>query len=183
MSDAASPAGEQRPRPQYGEYATPDEQRARIRQPLPEPVPPVAPAPAAPPTTGRPGRQAGAVAPGRLFDRAAAVALLVYGLLSLTSAIPALLDPTPLLAAMGLDAGDLGVTTTGGWGIASAVLLVGGWLLTAWLTWLAHRRGWIVFWIPLAGGIVFNGLAGVLVAVGLLGDPGVFDAILRQNGG
>ncbi|KQZ05005.1 hypothetical protein ASD19_03100 [Microbacterium sp. Root53] len=183
MTDATSP-GEPRPRPQYGEYATPEEQRARIRRP--QPLPPL-PEPGAPPATpvspvGAPVKAAG-MTPGRLIDRAAAVALLVYGLVSMVNAISAMLDPAPLLDAMGLDAGELGVTSTGGWGIAAALLLAGGWLLTAWLTWRAHRRGWILFWIPLAGGFVFNALSGLVVAFGLLSDPVVLQAVLDQAAG
>lgn len=173
------PGGE-RPMPRYGEYATPEEQAARIRQPLPAPAAQVPQAaPAAPRRTDR-----AATTPGRILDRGAAVALLAYGLLSLANGIPAILDPAPLLAAVGLDAGELGVTTTGVWGVVAALLLGIGWLATAWLTWLAHRRGWaVVFWIPLVGGLAFNALSGVIVAVALLGDPVVMDAVLRQSGG
>lgn len=165
-----------RPRPQYGEYASPEEQAARIR--IPQPAPPLPPAPptATPAFPDAPATRR----TGRLIDRAAAVALLVYGLLSLANAIPALLDPAPLLDAMGLDGEALGVTTTGGWGVAAAIVLAGGWVLTAWLTWRAHQRGWVVWWIPLAGGLLFNALSGVLVGVGLLSDPAVLQAVLDQ---
>ena len=180
MSDAAD-GDTHPPRPQYGEYATPEEQRARIREPgsLGAPVPPPPTAAARP----APSRPTAALTPGRMIDRAVAVGLLVYGLLSMITAVPALLDPASLLGAMGLDAGQLGVTSTGVWGILAVVVLLAGWLLTAWLTWRAHRRGWIVCWIPLAGGFVFNALSGILVAIGLLTDPNVLDAVLRQTGG
>ncbi|WP_345750990.1 DUF6264 family protein [Microbacterium rhizophilus] len=168
-----------RPRPQYGEYATPEEQAARIRHPLPVP-PPVARSEAAPATAAV---ARAALSPGRILDRATAVALLVYGLLSFVNAIPAILEPASLLTALGLDADDFDVTSVGGWGIAAAVVLVVGWIVTAWLTWLAHRRGWILFWVPLAGGVVFNAISGALVTFALLSDPAIFDAVLRQAGG
>lgn len=176
MSLPGDPAGE-RPRPQFGEYATPEEQAARIRQPLP--VAPVAwpdsPEPDAFQKTQR--------SSGWILDRAVAIALLTYGLLSMINAAPATMDPRPLLEVMGLDSDAIGLTTTGGWGIAALVTLIGGWLLTAWMTWRGHRRGWrFVFWIPLAGGFVFNLISGVLVSIALLSDPAVLDALLRQSG-
>ncbi|MER7796693.1 DUF6264 family protein [Microbacterium sp. NPDC096154] len=170
-----------RPRPQYGEYATPEEQAARIRQPLP----PLssAPAPAAPPVATPGVRTPAAMTPGRVVDRGAAVALLAYGLLSLANAIPAILDPSALLDLLALDVDPAGLAATRAWGVAAIAVLVLGWVLTAWLTWRAHRRGWVVFWIPLAGGLVFNAVSGVMMAIGLLADPAVFDAVLRQSGG
>lgn len=184
MSDGAS--GE-RPKPQYGEYATPEEQAARIRQPLPEAfqVPPAVPTgPAGWPADAPAERKGPAPAtPGRIIDRAVAIALLAYGLLSLASAIPVALDPERLLAPVGLDAAELGVTTTGVWGILSVLVLAGGWLATAWATWGAHRRGWLLFWIPLAGGLLVNLIAGILLSFPLLANPDVTDAILRQVGG
>jgi hypothetical protein len=185
--DVTDPLPGDRPRPQYGEYATPEEQAARIRQPMPAPQPVAHPAPEAPgprsPLTAAPGGSRTPLTAGRILDRAVAVALLAYGLLSLVSAIPATLDPAPLLEMMGLDPGELGVTTTGGWGVAAALVLVVGWIVTALATVLAHRRGWIVFWIPLVGGFVFNAISGILVSVALLADPAVVDAVLRQSGG
>lgn len=188
MSDSTSglPFGD-RPRPQYGEYATPEEQAARIRQPLPAPAP-AEPAPAAAPASpsgwpdAAPAKRAPST-PGRIVDRAVAIAMLAYGLLSLLSAIPAILDPAALLPALGLDPDDFAMTTTGVWGIVAAISLGLGWALTAWATWAAHKRGWIVFWIPIVGGFVFNTLAAILVSTPLLADPAVRDAILNQIGG
>lgn len=176
MTDATGDAP--RPVPQYGEYATPEEQAARIRQPLSVP-PPAAAAPQAQPAAAT---SPAALTPGRVVDRAVAVGLLVYGLLSLVNGIPAILDPTPLLDTIGVDAGELGVTSTGAWGVLAVAVLALGWVATAWFTWRAHRRGWIVFWIPLVGGFVFNTISGIIVAIALLGDPAVMDAVLRQTG-
>lgn len=188
VTDSSSdlPLGD-RPRPQYGEYATPEEQAARIRQPLPAPAraePMPAPAPPAPASwpEAAPAKRA-ASSPGRIVDRAVAIAMLAYGMLSLLSAIPAILDPAALLPALGLDPDDFAMTTTGAWGIAAAISLGLGWALTAWATWVAHKRGWIVFWIPIVGGFVFNTLAAILVSTPLLADPAVRDAILNQLGG
>ncbi|WP_203137994.1 DUF6264 family protein [Microbacterium sp. JZ31] len=174
-SESAAMSGD-RPRPQYGEYATPEEQAARIQQPLP-PLAPVAPPAAAEPTPSR-----RALTPGRILDRAVAIGLLVYGVLSLVSAIPATLDPAPLLTMLGLDADEVGLTATGAWGIAAAITLVFGWLVTAWATYAAHRRGWVVFWIPFVGGFVFNAISAILITAALLSDPAVLDAVMRQSG-
>lgn len=164
------------PRPQYGEYATPEEQAARIRQPPRPSAPPVAP-----PSPAAPAARAG-LTPGRMIDRAVAVGLLVYGLFSMVSAVPATMDPAPLLTMLGLEADEVGLTSTGGWGIAAAITLAAGWFVTAWATYAAHRRGWILFWIPLVGGFVFNAVSGILITVALLSDPAVVDAVLRQSG-
>ena len=168
-----------RPRPQYGEYATPQEQAARIRTPLPAPPPVVQQAPVR--ATTLPGERS-VPTPGRTLDRAAAVGLLVYGLFSVVSSIPAIFRPAPLLTAFGLDAASLGSFTMGGWGVAAAIILGLGWLATAWATYAAHRRGVLLFWIPLAGGFVFNLISGVLIMAALLSDPTVLDAVMRQAG-
>ena len=42
------------------------------------------------------------------------------------------------------------------WGIAAALVLAIGWLLTAALSWWSLRRGRLTWWIPVVGGIVFT---------------------------
>src|SRR4051794_31950062 len=113
MSDQPS---DSRPRPQYGEYATPEEQRARIRQPAPEatrtsgpatpvgvrtgvgaaPKPPKTQPKAGPlPPASSPSRPA-QTGPGfdtpqsrvRVVDRIVTFALLTYGLVNVVSLIP-----------------------------------------------------------------------------------------------
>src|SRR5690606_17654611 len=82
-----------RPAPQYGEYATPEEQRARIRQPDPAAAPPPAAAvqPYAPhPPHARPTTDA--ARPTRAADRIITFALLAYGLITVVTAVPQMLD-------------------------------------------------------------------------------------------
>ena len=90
------PRGDARPQPLYGQYATPEEQRARIRQPdatwaletgqsvSPAATPPRQPAP---PAGARPPSATTKAAPtrGRLVDRVVTVGLLAYGLFAVVS--------------------------------------------------------------------------------------------------
>ena len=190
MSDAASESGAQRPgaprpRPQYGEYATPEEQRARIRQPdatyaletgqavvsapaVPAPAVP-APAAAAPPRS-------------RVVDRIVTVSLLAYGLFNVLSSFPAFLDyaayAQAMFAVMGVDAELADPAAGRPWGIAAAVLLSVGWIATALLSWASMRRGRLTWWIPLVAGIVFTFAAGTLMVVPLVNDPAAWDALV-----
>ncbi|GGH38496.1 DUF6264 family protein [Microbacterium album] len=175
MSGPTPPAGG----PRFGEYATPEEQRAHIRAPLHEPpVPP----PAGPPAAASAGTSTRR-SPGRTLDRVVAVGLLIYGLLTVVRAATVLLDPVALADAIGVDAGSVGLHSTGAWGVAGALVLAVGWFVTAWATWKAHVRGWVLFWIPLAGGAVFNLFSAMIVANALLSHPGLIDVLVQRFAG
>lgn len=166
-----------RPAPQFGQYASPEEQRARMGMPPDAPLSsaPVPPAAAPPqPVPAKPGT-------GRLVDRAATVAMLVYGIFSIVQSIPLMLDATDLLAAMGLDVELSDPGALRGWGVAAVVALAAGWIATAALSWRMIRRGRLSFWVPIAGAVVFNLLASLLVVLPLVGDPAVVDALLRMQ--
>jgi hypothetical protein len=198
MSDPSQPEAAPDPaptastprRPQFGEYATPEEQRAHIRQPSavtppapPRPRPTPAPAGGAPlgmsPT--RPAAVPGAAPRARLGDRIATVALLGYGLFSVLSSIPAFVDYTTyaqtLLKAIGVDVTLSDPGAGHAWGIAAGIVLGVGWLLTAFLSALRLRAGRMAWWIPVVGGIVFNLIASGLMVAPLLSDPAVWAAI------
>lgn len=195
MSDAApeqrphAPGDASRPRPQYGEYATAEEQRARIRQPdathaleTGQPVMPAAePAPAAPITVGGVGA-AGAPPRPRTVDRIVTVALLAYGLFTVLSSFPAFLDygayAQAMFAVMGVDAELADPAAGRPWGIAAAVVFAVGWIATALLSWWSLRRGRVTWWIPLVAGVVFTFAAGMLMVVPLMNDPAVWDALV-----
>ena len=183
MIDASTGNGEGRPRPQYGEYATPEEQRARIQRPevtealdagvAPQPERP-APAPV---DAARPGALR-----GPLWDRIITGGLLAYGLVSTVSTIVQLLD-FPRYAESAANV--LGVDATytnlqGGyvWGAAAALVYGIGWLLTALLTWRRLKRGKIAFWIPIAGFVATALVAGVCVTLALVGDQQFMTAII-----
>jgi hypothetical protein len=184
VTDGSDP----RPRPQYGEYATPEEQRARIQQPDVTVALETGAAPAAAET---PAAAAASEPPSeliaarrRFFDRVLTIALLIYAVFSVATAIPALVDYTgyvqTLFEFMGIsDAPDPSMNGRP-WGVAASLVLGVGLLLTAAVSWIMLQRGKITFWVPLVGGIVFNLLSGVLLMVPLLSDPALMGALLSQ---
>jgi hypothetical protein len=187
VSDPEGPAGP--PRPQYGEYASPEEQRARIRQPAyppaspqpgaaPPPLPPIAPIPG--PAASAPGVRRHPV------DFVVTLALLAYGLWNVVSTVPALFDigsyVHELLSVMGTDAQLSDPDAARGYGIAAAVVMIVLWLAAAVLSGLQMRRGRIAWWIPLVAGVLASLVTGILLTIPLLADPGVRDAILSLSG-
>ena len=168
-----------RPRPQYGEYATPEEQRARIRQPeaamahVPEPV---AHAPVAPATRA-------AVEPrSRMTDRIVTFALLAYGLVNVVTTFPALIDygsyADTVFKLMNVDVELTDPAAGRPWGIAAAFVLAIGWAVTALVSWWSLRRGRRTWWIPVVGAIVFTIISGALMLVPLMSDPAVWDVLV-----
>lgn len=204
MSDAASDARPSahdeapRPRPQYGEYATAEEQRARIRQPdathaletgqsVAPPAEKAQAAPAARAASGSAGTvgafgAAGAPPRPRTVDRIVTVALLAYGLFTVLTSLPAFLDygayAQAMFAVMGVDAELADAAAGRPWGIAAAIVLGVGWIATALLSWWSLRRGRVTWWIPLVAGVVFTFAAGMLMVVPLINDPAVWDALV-----
>ena len=183
MSDAARPAPDPRPRPQFGEYATPEEQRARIRQPdaslVYEPAPVVdAPAGAHAPAAASPAP----ATRSRAVDRIVTFALLAYGLVNVISSFPALVDfsgyAQTMFDLLGVETALSDPAAGRPWGIAAAVVLAVGWIVTAALSWLNMRRGRLSWWIPLVGGVVFTFASAMLVLVPLMNDPAVWEALV-----
>lgn len=168
-----------RPRPQYGEYASPEEQRARIQRPevtealeagvapAPEPVAEAAPA------ANR--------ARGPLADRVATFVLLVYGLISVISTVTQLLDfpgyAERAAQILGVDATYTALSTGYVWGAVASVVYAIGYLLTAALTWRRLRRGRIAFWVPLVGFAATTLVAGVCITIALTADPAFLSAL------
>ncbi|MBF4563276.1 hypothetical protein ITJ43_14170 [Microbacterium sp. VKM Ac-2870] len=175
-----------RPRPQYGEYATPEEQRARIQSPsagaphphpvLPHTAPSHMPPPTVPATTA-------AARPTRTADRVITFALLVYGLVTVLSAVPQLWDFTGFaqtwMRVAGIDATFTNTAQGDLWGRVAALVFIGGWLLTAVLSWLSVRARRLSWWIPLVGAIVTFIVATVCLTVPLLGDPAIVSHFAR----
>lgn len=174
------PAPEERPRPAYGEYATPEEQRAAIRLPLPEaPAPPAAslssvphhaPLPVPRPTTT-------AARPTRRADRIITLALVVYGFITVLSAVPQLWHFNEFaqtwMTLAGIDATFTNTAAGDLWGRIGAAVFAIGWLITALLSWRSVIRGRLSWWIPLVGAIATFVLVSVCLTVPLLGDPAV----------
>lgn len=187
MSDPNTPD----PKPRYGEFASPEEQRARIQQPEFETLPPppgTVPPPAALPPLAPSGQFGGppsfgqaAASPRRRIDLFATVGLLVYGLFTVLTSTPRLLDPAEysatLFAALGIEGGLSDPAAALPWGIGAVMVLVFGWLGTAAVSMRRLRAGRVTFWIPVVGGVVFNIIAAVLMTVPVVNDPGVWSAI------
>ncbi|WP_334146772.1 DUF6264 family protein [Microbacterium sp.] len=171
-------------RPQYGELATPEEQRrAAGLPPLGEipPVPPMmqlsAPEPVA--QAPNPGRS-------RPVDRFVTIGLLAYGLVNVVITGLSYLDlPTVMNESMkilGID-GEFSNFAQGKlWGTIAAALLVIGWALTAALAIKRLRRGKVAWWVPLVGAVVTMAVVSACIAVPMFNDP-AFMAYLEQMSG
>lgn len=174
MSDAES-----RPRPQYGEYATPEEQRARIQHPeVTEALQSgVAPEPDSEPTAAPAAHRAR----GPLADRVVTFVLLVYGLVSVISTIVQLLDfpgyAERAAQILGVDATYTALSSGFVWGAVASVVYGVGYLVTAALTWRRLRRGRVAFWVPLVGFVATTLLAGVCITIALMADPTFLSAL------
>ncbi|MEW1833998.1 DUF6264 family protein [Microbacterium sp. NPDC079995] len=161
-----------RPRPQYGEYATPEQQRAAIHHPEPSPAASVDPPhpPTAPATTV-------AARPTRMADRIITVALLAYGLVTVVGAIPQLVDfrsfADTWMEVAGVD-GEFTNTAQGAlWGGIGAAVFAVGWLVTAAWAWRSLARGRVSWWIPLVGAIATFVIVSVCLVIPIFGDPGL----------
>lgn len=169
-----------RPRPQFGEYATPEEQQARIQRPeVTEALEAgVAPQEASPATAS----PTAATRRGPLVDRVVTLMLLVYGLLSVVTTITQVLD-FPAYAeqaaqVLNIDARYTNLPAGFVWGAIAAVVYGVVYLATAVVTWRRLKRGRIAFWVPLVGFAVSTLLGGACIAVALVSDPGYLSALM-----
>ena len=169
-------------RPQYGEYATPEEQRRLAGLPPADAVavvedqtmPVAAPAKAPAPNPRR----------GNV-DRIVTIALLAYGLVNVVMTAISYLDlPTVLQQSMqilGID-GEFSNFAQGRlWGGIAAVVLVIGYAVTALVAFRRLRAGKRAWWIPLVGAAVTMILVTICIMVPMLGDA-AFVQYLRSAG-
>lgn len=174
MNDAHDP----RPRPAYGEYATPEEQRARISQPSPELEPPVVePGAAAEPGLAAAERgEAAASTPIRLpVDRIATLTLLAMGAVNVFFSVQGFLD---LAATLGRTMSEIGIPgeftniqAAQTWGAISAVVLLAGYLITALASWRRLSSGRRAWWIPVVGAAITYVIVVACLTVPIAGDP------------
>lgn len=171
-----TPADDERSRPAYGEYATPEEQRARIVQSgsaAPDAVAPPVAMPAVPPAPQPWGARA-ARAP-RPADRLATIVLLAFGAMNvLLSAMSYLnLDDaaTQAMKMLGITGAFTNVDAARLWGVIAAVVLVAGFVVTAMLALRRLRTGRLTWWIPLVGAVATYLVVYVCILIPLLGDP------------
>ena len=183
--ESASP----RPAPQYGEYATPEEQRAAIREPAPsfayDDAAPAVPRPVAPPQQSTRPMHATtrAAQPTRRADRVITLILLAYGLVTVISAVAQLWHFADFAQTWMRVAGIAGEFTNIAqgdlWGRIGAALLVLGWLATAIVSLRVLSRGRISWWIPLVGAIVTYTALTACLMVPLFGDPAIAAHLVR----
>lgn len=176
-------------RPQYGEYATPEQQAERIRQsggtpePVPAPVPVVVPSPVVADASS--GEPVVATPPARRGDRFITIALLAYGLFTVVTSIPQLIDYAGFvdiaLEMGGIDAEFTATETGRTWGIIAAIVFAAGWIVTALLSWRAMTRGRISWWIPVVGGVVTFAVVSGCLTVPIMSDPTVIEQLLQTR--
>lgn len=162
-------------RPQYGEYATPEEQRRLAGLPPMDAVEEVptadsavsreTPASASAPTAGAP----------RPWDRILTIALMAYGLISVIINTAAYLDLSSMMndsmEIIGIEGEFTNFAQAKIWGTIAAFVLVVGWMLTAWLSFKRLRTGKLTWWVPLVGAAVTMIIVSLCIAVPMMGDP------------
>ncbi|WP_285039312.1 DUF6264 family protein [Plantibacter sp. lyk4-40-MEA-4] len=199
---------ESRPRPQFGEYASPEEQRARIAEPIDEQraeelgIAPVVPVGRQPrqqqePTlreqTREQAHEPGVMQPGAATvaarrpvagDRIATSILLGLGLVGLIYTMPGMLDLPgqirPFLVQMGVS----GYSSDGlasAMGILALGIQIALWMGAVILSRRSLRAGRITFWIPIVAGVVANVVFILCLSVALGADPAVFEYVRSQQ--
>ncbi|MEQ6898816.1 DUF6264 family protein [Microbacterium sp. KR10-403] len=180
MSDAGSGG---RPRPQYGEYASAAEQRARIQVPQHEeqPAPPVP----APPLWGASPQAPARPAPAQAANRVITIGLLAYGAINVLMSVFSFLDLSTVIDTtyriMGVPGSFANQASAHTWGIVAAIVLVLGYAGTVW--WSVHvmRRGRLSWWIPLVGAAVTYVIVSVFVAIPMMTDPAFVTYVTGSN--
>lgn len=171
-------AGE-RPRPQFGAFATPEEQRVRSGRAV-EPVDPALVPRDMPP--GAEPRATPGVRRRGFGDRVATIALLVFGLFMVLDSISAYTDPAALLDALRLEVELVDYAGQRAAGVVAVVVMLIGWLATTWFVWRRGVAGKSMWWIALIAGVVFTIIGGLIVAIPLVSDPNVFAAFAEMQG-
>jgi hypothetical protein len=193
-----------RPRPQFGEYASPEEQRARIAEPIDEQraeelgIAPVVPVERQPrqrhePTLREQTREPGVVQPGAptvaakrpvAGDRLATSILLGLGLVGLIVTMPGLLDLPGLIRPALVRMGVSGYSSDGlasAMGILALGLQIALWVGAIILSSRSLRAGRLTFWIPLVAGVAANLVVVICLAVAMGADPAFMEYVRSQQ--
>jgi hypothetical protein len=166
---------DERPRPQYGEYATPEQQASAAGLPYQPPAPDAAArvnvAPPSSETPVSPAVQARSAYPG---DRLGTLFLLGIGVFTLLQSLPEYLSYSTALNSinkqLGIGAFPL-VSLADKVGIALLVVHVVIFLLTVWWALRTLARGKRAFYIPLVGFAVFAVIYSVVITLLIHADP------------
>ena len=172
-----------RPRPQFGEYATPEEQKKAIKVPLDdvESIPvesQVSPTSHISVQTPAPVK----AAPGG--NRFATVLLLGIGLVTILLSLSALVDLPDAISSAFAQMGvgnftSVALAQTMGW---TAILIeVVLWGVALWLSLRALGRGKVAWWIPLVFGVIANIAVFACVAIAMGGDPAFMEYVSRTS--
>ncbi|WP_298037221.1 DUF6264 family protein [uncultured Microbacterium sp.] len=172
-------------RPQYGEYATVEEQRRLAGLPPLDAVEAVPAEPAAlrPAATASPEE---AAPKPRSWDRLLTIALLAYGVVNVFMTAGSYLDlPAVMnesLQLLGVD-GEFSNFAQGRlWGTIAAAVLVIGWVITAVLSMRRLRTGKISWWVPLVGALATGVVVSFCIAVPMMGDPAFLSYLESMTG-
>ncbi|WP_285027447.1 DUF6264 family protein [Plantibacter sp. ME-Dv--P-122b] len=199
---------ESRPRPQFGEYASPEEQRARIAEPIDEqraeelgiaPVVPVERQPrqrqeqtlreqtreqAHEPEASQAGAPTVAARRPVAGDRIATSILLGLGLVGLIVTMPGLLDLPGLIRPALVQMGVSGYSSDGlasAMGILALGLQIALWVGAIILSSRSLRAGRLTFWIPLVAGVAANLVVVICLAVAMGADPAFMEYVRSQQ--
>ncbi|SEB35119.1 hypothetical protein SAMN04489806_0032 [Paramicrobacterium humi] len=181
---------DERPRPQYGEYASPEEQRRAIRVPAAHNNEPVPVADHTPPHASVPAPARGGVDPiiaaaRRRADRLATYLLLGVGLFSVLSTIPTLLQLPEVLTEVFTQFGiaaftEVAYARTMAWVILVSQALL--WVLALALSLRQIKRERMSWWIPFVIGVVANLVLLIGMSLVMIADP-AFVQYVNQNAG
>ncbi|MFK4761008.1 DUF6264 family protein [Microbacterium sp. ZW T5_45] len=178
-------------RPQYGELATPEEQRRAAGLPPLDEVPPspdaapelspagsaVPPVASAPPPT--PARR-------NPVDRFATIGLLAYGLVNVVSTAMSYLNlPAVMTEAMkilGVEGEFTNYAQGRLWGTIAAIVLFAGWAATTVFALRRLRTGKLSWWVPLVGAAATMIAASICVAIPTMNDPAFIAYVNSMNG-
>ena len=170
---------EQRPRPQYGEYATPQAQAEAMGLPSPAPAAPSVPGPAQaeaahPPAALQSAQPAGAAHRREQTNLIVTVTLLALGLVNVGMSIGSYRDLGATIQTV-YDRLGYGTYTSSGLaaslGVVAIVVSVVVWLATAAVSALLIRRRRVSWWVPLVGATLLFVAIAVIMTVAVVSDP------------
>lgn len=177
-----------RPAPQFGEYATREQQLAHIKSPSPEQIEPSAPvAPASPMVDAQ------ALAASRnQFNTVGTIAFLVYGLIEVVLNAPSFLQLSlsindqlaQFAESMNVHIDALpasNATAVAGYALIATWVLL--WIGAALWSWRRLKAGKLALWVPFAAGVLANLLVGVVMTVLIFRDPTIAAQLIATFGG